>query len=674
MIRGIAFFLLFYPVSLVIPAYSQEGPYFAQPKEVILIPGLLGSRLSGDGKVIWGDLLRNDPDFFFRDGNLARAEPLPEMEVGGHSIRGVAYGEFFRMQLDDLSLGQPIFPFSYDWRASNRLSAHKFQEFICDANSRSELPKIIVAHSMGGLVLKHWLINYHGTSCGDSSEEIKIDSIIFVATPHLGAPESFLTFIDEVSLIDFPFVDGVVSRSLNRYGVTFDSIYELFPFSNSYQWQDGKRVPCFDAPTGFGSGLSKHRVRIKQENRGQRLPIDIFSADVLGRLGAYKKLEELQISDPQAYLADKLDRAREVTCALSSFVMPDELEDKAYYISGRLLHPDGRAVASTVSDLVISRERPTGEHVVINGVDDYSSREWFVEVIREVGDNTVPTDIADGDLLGRGRRFNDDHIGLLSAYELGEMIDAVKLAGTVSDDLPYYRIRETYENVSPAGEIRNALIYSMEENQFGGPVGFGGYLEPYDLGDPGMIFSEGSLDLATVNALAAQKSWTSGGAGIFSSQAFSLAVDGQIDSAEELLRFVDGSENSEDWRFVGYVEDVPIEERVRALDFAGALLLREGRFNEAFGVRKTAIELGSTSIEGTNGDLLEAVLEVRVNLGMLAFREGDLAAAYETLVPVVEQLGSRYSDALLVIDALLDAEEKRSVQSNEVFVDFSSDD
>ncbi len=80
---------------------------------------------------------------------------------------------------------EDIFYFVYDWRFDNSTTADKLKIFIDNIIKAEGYSKVnIIAHSMGGLVCKSALQK-------DALMHEKINNIIFVGTPNLGAVENF---------------------------------------------------------------------------------------------------------------------------------------------------------------------------------------------------------------------------------------------------------------------------------------------------------------------------------------------------------------------------------------------------------------------------------------------------------------------------------------------------
>ena len=133
--------------------YSYAPPA-AKPDPVILIPGILGSwQVGGKWEV--------DPILHTYD-NLWEA------------LKTAGYSE-----------GQDLFALPYQWRDSNMITAEKLREKINEVKAICECDKVdLVGHSMGGLVARAYIEgdNYQGD----------VDQVIFLATPHRGAPSAYL--------------------------------------------------------------------------------------------------------------------------------------------------------------------------------------------------------------------------------------------------------------------------------------------------------------------------------------------------------------------------------------------------------------------------------------------------------------------------------------------------
>jgi pimeloyl-ACP methyl ester carboxylesterase len=222
---------------------------------IVLLPGIMGSVLRKDGKVVWGldggtlaktllsgggklrDALRIDTDDPGADDlgdGITATELMPDVhllpgvwKIDGYSKVANAIQKHF-----DVAEGENFFRFPYDWRRDNRVSARRLQQASAGwlARRRQKFPDaklILVGHSMGGLVSRYFLEVLDGWK--DTS------ALITFGTPHRGSVNA----IDAIA-------NGVRKKKL---GITFvdltdmarnlTSLYQLLPI-----------YPCYDAGDG----------------------------------------------------------------------------------------------------------------------------------------------------------------------------------------------------------------------------------------------------------------------------------------------------------------------------------------------------------------------------------------------------------------------------------------
>lgn len=186
----------------------QEPP---KPAPVIIIPGILGSSDKNGEWVI-------DPIFHTYDDLIAT------LEANGYEK------------------GKDLFTLPYDWRESNVLTALQLRNKINEVQATCNCDKVdLVAHSMGGLVARQYIQS--------DKYENDVDQLIFLGTPHLGAPKAYLmwegeyfgdTFLDKA----FEFLYDKEAKKLG-FASLFDyihnkpiaSIQELLPI-HSYIFEN----------------------------------------------------------------------------------------------------------------------------------------------------------------------------------------------------------------------------------------------------------------------------------------------------------------------------------------------------------------------------------------------------------------------------------------------------
>jgi pimeloyl-ACP methyl ester carboxylesterase len=339
------------------------GPATANQPPVIVIPGILGSRLrhATTGEELWprsiwhvaftpkSDLaLRIDPQTL---------EPLPDdveaydlfrsalgMDFYGEILQTLeVYGGFHRTQP-----GMPVrdslrryYVFPYDWRQDNVVTARKLDALIEQIRRDHGDPKLrvdIIAHSMGGLITRYFL--RYGTRDVLDSNELKINfdgarkvrNVILLGTPNLGSASSLHSFLvgADVGLKKVP----------PEVLATMPSTYELFPHPAS-TWLvgiDGQALDLdlFNREVWEGYGWS------------------IFNTDIGRRVRDSMGPEYLETL--QRYFGKRLERARRFIWSLTR-----ELKDspeKLVVFGGDCTPTPARMVIEPEGDYSVVRLSP----------------------------------------------------------------------------------------------------------------------------------------------------------------------------------------------------------------------------------------------------------------------------------------------------------------------------
>lgn len=125
-----------------------------EPDPVIIIPGILGSEQHNGVWVI-------DPILHTYDDLIAT------LDANGYTPE------------------EDLFTFPYNWRKSNVETAVLLKQKIDAVKGICSCDKVdLVAHSMGGLVARQYIQS--------DAYESDVDQLIFLGTPHLGAPKAYL--------------------------------------------------------------------------------------------------------------------------------------------------------------------------------------------------------------------------------------------------------------------------------------------------------------------------------------------------------------------------------------------------------------------------------------------------------------------------------------------------
>ena len=227
---------------------------------MVIIPGLMGSRLfhdeDGEEIEVWANVdkiadlfhvehplmvlaladdgispAKDDPEYTSVrtksgwDGLLTRIEG----SAWGQSIDKDVYESMVMHFVDDhgYTLGQDLWIYPYDWRKDLAPAAGNLHNLILGILDQTGAPQVkIVAHSMGGLVTRYFLVE-------DWRADL-VEQAVILGTPFLGTPKSFNALLNGECLNQVS-VPGGLSICLPDQGVIkalaadFPGFYELMP-------------------------------------------------------------------------------------------------------------------------------------------------------------------------------------------------------------------------------------------------------------------------------------------------------------------------------------------------------------------------------------------------------------------------------------------------------------
>lgn len=231
------------------------------PDLIVLIPGIGGSRLERDGKVLYDLSVRALPRSLWSWMNRG----IAFTGGSGKPDDGVVATGLFNNQLipgyfgvDDYDglfatlqsvVHQPdrqVLAFPYDWRASNRWAAEALNDSVRPRlhdwrrdGGGPDAKLWLVCHSMGGLVARYFLEHLDGAQI--------TRHLVSIGTPHRGAPKALNALVNGMGL--GPLDLSPVIRS-------FASTYELLPQYPVVRVGHGDDAPLARVADFFGlSGL-----------------------------------------------------------------------------------------------------------------------------------------------------------------------------------------------------------------------------------------------------------------------------------------------------------------------------------------------------------------------------------------------------------------------------------
>ena len=252
---------------------------------VIIIPGILASYLNrnDDEKTeVWMNLtkaLRIGNDSYLDELSLDLLG-LPDMsypimlpvdifrkiEVSSFGNKIFFDGLIKQMEDSGYIENTDLFVFPYDWRLNIVNSASdvytpmltSLKDKVDQVLVKTGAEKVdIVAHSMGGLLTKYYIKHFG---------EGKVDKFIDIATPHLGAPNTFSTLMSGDNLgIKFGWF-GLNPAEIKKISQNMASVYQLLPSANYFDNSDKDYSYYIDDMDDYDSDGVKGRLSFEQSN------------------------------------------------------------------------------------------------------------------------------------------------------------------------------------------------------------------------------------------------------------------------------------------------------------------------------------------------------------------------------------------------------------------------
>jgi pimeloyl-ACP methyl ester carboxylesterase len=212
-------------VVLLMLFLSSNLPASAKPYHpLVFVPGILGSILERDGKVIWGDQhsLFNFPELFIpfdqTNGAIEATGIIKNIAVLG-AFKIHQYDTLYET-LKDIGYieGENLFSFPYDWRRSNFNNADDLAHFI-ESKPALKGEFDILAHSMGGLITRIY-IQQQGSST-------RVRTLLNLAVPFQGSLSVLQTLEKGWGAPANRFAGGL--PKIREVLLSFPSMYELLP-------------------------------------------------------------------------------------------------------------------------------------------------------------------------------------------------------------------------------------------------------------------------------------------------------------------------------------------------------------------------------------------------------------------------------------------------------------
>ncbi len=429
---------------------------------VIVIPGILGSKLSSEELVVWGAFGSGAVDVETPDGLRLFAHPLGDTALAaltdavqvdgvldqlrlnllGISISLNAYVSILNLLgvggYKDESLGLSgaldypddhftCFQFAYDWRRDNVENARSLHAFILAKTAFVKQKQIerfgvaddevrftIVAHSMGGLVARYYAM-YGGEEPPENPEAdtvpwagaAHIDKLIVIGTPNAGSVQAVVEMVDGIQFA--PFLPTFRPALIG----TFPSVYQLLPRSRhgAVVWaDDGEPVGDLLDPDlweKLGWGLASPA----QES---------VLAELLPELTPQERREAAR-----AHLVKCLERARKFQAALDVPSAPPQ-STRLYAFAGDAVQTASRVTVDRQTGAAEISETSPGDGTVLRSsvlLDERLDGDWTMRLRSPIAWSQVSFVFSDHLGMLRDPSFIDNALHILLEQGVAEPMD-----------------------------------------------------------------------------------------------------------------------------------------------------------------------------------------------------------------------------------------------------------
>jgi len=211
---------------------------------VLIVPGLLGTEIKSEDNLLWLNLEKMFTDIgddfmdplAFNSGLISTHDNLQLGEI----IRNIPFFNYTDSLIDEFGNqgyieNENLFTFPYDWRygvsgkyVNGKTNSDLLGEKIQDIITQTGSDKVdIIAHSLGGLVVKKYVISYPINH--------HIDRLVFVGVPNTGAPKAIKALLQgddfDIKFLKIPFLSQDKMKEISE---NLPAAYDLLPSQQYY--------------------------------------------------------------------------------------------------------------------------------------------------------------------------------------------------------------------------------------------------------------------------------------------------------------------------------------------------------------------------------------------------------------------------------------------------------
>ncbi|MGP0591074.1 DUF7379 domain-containing protein [Nitrospira sp. T9] len=240
------------PSEITEEDYRKRAPGLSQPV-VYVLPGIMGSELNVGKDRVWVDM------WDLAMGGLKKLKLTAENVVVGKPIAS-GYKDLVRF----LAHSHEVKPFAYDWRKSLLETAQLLRKSLEETLEKLEgkQPVRIVAHSMGGLVVRVMLATPEGKNVWDRMCEHPGARFIMLGTPNGGSHAITAMLMGRDPLVRKLDLLDLTNSQTTLLGIIsrFDGVLQLLPHTGTldvFRTEVWETLQEHDRPEDRGMGKGK---------------------------------------------------------------------------------------------------------------------------------------------------------------------------------------------------------------------------------------------------------------------------------------------------------------------------------------------------------------------------------------------------------------------------------
>jgi invasion protein IalB len=308
--------------------------------------------------------------------------------------------------------GKNFYGVPYDWRRGIRENAAHLHGVLCAKAMLArnhDIDFFILAHSMGGNVLKEWMRAHSQGPCANE-KPIKVRAVAFAGAPLLGSVKPLHALFNGLSILPPPYNPfgraEQIGPSIVQSSVWMQSTFDILPALAN--------ISCFDSLTiGQKRKASRLPYAIQRDNN---VRVDLYKENAWNELNFFRyfKAEGYQIPS-RATVQERLALAAETTCALATYDPKVGITDELDYISPVIYLAGRQSTNQTMATVKFAKDTAAPPTFVPYSTGDGTVSEYSAsdELVASKGDIiTVP---------GSSEHL---HLALLSARETRSVLEA----------------------------------------------------------------------------------------------------------------------------------------------------------------------------------------------------------------------------------------------------------